>query len=363
MMINHDLKGFIPHFPANRVWRTYTGGRLLDVIAGKANPQDGHFPEDWIGSVTKAINPQDNGPNEGISIVKAGSKSMLFPELLGIDPEYFLGNQHIKSNGNYPGVLVKLLDSSIRLHLQAHPTADFAQRFMNSPSGKAEAYYVLATRQEVKNPYIYLGFQRPPNRQKFRRWIEEQRIGDLLECFDKIPVSPGDVIFIPGGRPHAIGEGVFMVEILEPSDLAVRFEFEREGLVIPESARFMNRGLDFCLDIFDMSALSADEARQRYMPKPKVCETWGSTATREVLIDHQLTPCFRVERTRLSGTIERNPDGFFFGIVTQGEVQILTDKESRVFRQYDKFMIPAGLGSHKWIADNAEILECYPPKL
>jgi len=36
-------------------------------------------------------------------------------------------------------------------------------------------------------------------------------------------------LFIPGGILHAIGEGIFMVEIMEPSDLAVRFEFERAG--------------------------------------------------------------------------------------------------------------------------------------
>jgi mannose-6-phosphate isomerase len=361
-MIKPELNDLIPHFPANRVWRTYKGGRCLDRIAGKAEPADGQFPEDWIGSTIHAVNPDDHGPNAGISTVQLGTESMLFPDLIAKDPEYFLGEDHLKHWGKVPGVLVKLLDSSIRLHLQAHPTADFARRFMNAPSGKAEAYYVLAIREEVKDPYIYLGFQRPPARDEFRRMIEQQQIHELLACFDKIPVAPGDVIFIPGGRPHAIGEGVFMVEILEPSDLAVRFEFERDGMVIPESARFMNRGLEFCLDIFDMSPLSADEARRQFMPSPQVSKKWGSVAIRETLIDKNLTPCFRVERTRINGTFERTPEEFFFAIVTCGELQIQTGRETRNFRQFEKFMIPAGLGDHVWSAKNAEVLECYPPE-
>ncbi len=55
--------------------------------------------------------------------------------------------------------------------------------------------------------------------------------------FDKIAVKPGDVLFIPGGVPHAVGNGIFMVEIMEPSVLVVRFEFESAGCHAPEPAR------------------------------------------------------------------------------------------------------------------------------
>jgi len=43
--------------PPNRVWRTYSGGRILDQIQGKPDPACSHFPEDWIGSATRAVNP------------------------------------------------------------------------------------------------------------------------------------------------------------------------------------------------------------------------------------------------------------------------------------------------------------------
>ena len=74
-----------------------------------------------------------------------------------------------------------------------HPTVEFSRRHFNVSSGKTEAYYILATRPEVADPYIYLGFQRPPSRQELRRQIVEQDIAAMEKCFDKIPVQPGDV--------------------------------------------------------------------------------------------------------------------------------------------------------------------------
>jgi len=40
----------------NRIWRTYPGGKMLDIREGKANPQDSQLPEDWIASTTIAVN-------------------------------------------------------------------------------------------------------------------------------------------------------------------------------------------------------------------------------------------------------------------------------------------------------------------
>ena len=150
--------------------------------------------------------------------------------------------------------MLKFLDSAIRLHIQCHPTIPFAQKHLNSNSGKTEAYVILSIRDEVKEPYIYMGFQNPPAKEDFKRMIEEQDTDAILSCFEKIPIKPGDVFMVPGGMPHAIGEGVFMIEIMEPTDFAVRIEFERGGYVLPEESRFMNRGIDFALSMFNFDS-------------------------------------------------------------------------------------------------------------
>lgn len=43
-------RGKILRLPPNRVWRTYSGGLMLDRMEGRAAAADGTFPEDWIGS-------------------------------------------------------------------------------------------------------------------------------------------------------------------------------------------------------------------------------------------------------------------------------------------------------------------------
>ena len=357
-----DYKNRLIELPQNRVWRSYQGGRILDEIAGKDDPQDSHYPEDWIGSVTIARNPDSDCEDCGISKVRVDGQELLFTDLIAQDPNYFLGHDHVARFGQQPMVLVKLLDSAVRLQLQVHPTAEFARAHLNSNSGKAEAYYILGVRKDVEEAFVYLGFQRPPGRAELKRCIEEQDLASMEGYFDKILVKPGDILFIRGGIPHAIGGGIFMVEIMEPSDLVVRFEFERAGYTLPESARFMNRNLDFCLDIFDFDAKTESLVRSEYMFEPKLETTYGDTAHRYSLIDADTTPCYRVKKSVIKGTVTRREDTFYTGVVTAGNCVLRTEEAEIELGTFDKFFCPAGLGAYTIEAqEEVQILECFPP--
>ena len=258
-------------FTANRVWRTYQGGKLLDTIEKKSNPEDSSFPEDWIGSTVEARNVGREHISEGLAMVPTeDGQPVAFRDLLKQNQGYFLGQEGDKARTLDDIPLVKYLDSATRLHFQAHPTREFAQQRLGLPRGKTEAYVILETREEVSEPYIYAGFQRPPSREQLKEWIETQDISSIEACFDRIAVKPGDVFLIPGGRPHALGEGILMLEIMEPSDLAVRFEFERCGYVIPEQARFMNQGIETALDVFDFSPVPPEQVDAEFRCHPKV---------------------------------------------------------------------------------------------
>lgn len=359
-----NYRNHIITFPQNRVWRTYPGGRVLDILAGKTAPEDTHFPEDWIGSVTRARNPGREAIQEGVSLVDAGGQQLRFDELLARDPEYFLGVEHVRAYGAHPRLLVKLLDSAIRLHFQCHPTAAFAQSRMDEPSGKAEAYHILAIREDVEDPYVYIGFQRSPDRAQLKRWIEEQDIEAIEACFDRISVKPGDTLFIPGGYPHAIGEGILMVEIMEPSDLAVRFEFEKAGYVLPEEARFMGRGLDFCLDVFDFTENSMDRIREKTFFKPGKLRDYQGGGSQFHLLGEETTPCMQVRQSVLEGPVEKQEDQCFIGIVTQGSVRLSSKEDTRVLNAYEKFFFPAMMTDLVMEPSDktATILECYPPR-
>jgi len=349
-------------FKQNRVWRTYTGGKVLDQMNEEAQPKDSHFPEDWIGSTTQAINLGREDIKEGLSKAYINDESIDFDQLINQDPEYFLGEKHVATFENNPMLLVKYLDSSVRLHFQAHPTAEFAQQHLNSKCGKAEAYYVLESREEIKQPYIYLGFQRSPDRQNFKEMIETQNMKEIENCFEKIEIAPGDCFYIPGGMPHAIGEGVLIIEIMEPSDLAVRFEFEKSGYIMPVEARFMKRDLDFCLDVFDYKQYSVQDIINQYRQTANVVCEYNATSYKESLIDSATTLSFRVAKSSILGEAQKFEEDFYIGVITKGECTITCGEEVYHLKQYDRFFCPAGISFVTIVSElGTEILECYPP--
>lgn len=347
--------------PPNRVWRTYPGGATLDRLAGAAAPGDTQLAEDWIGSVTRSTIPGREQFSEGVSQVVVGGATHDLQQLIASDPAGWLGEAHVAKYGAAPMLLVKFLDSALRLHFQCHPSREFARQYLNSPSGKTEAYHILGVRAGVTAPYFYMGFQHPPTPAELRRWIETQDTAAMERCFEKIPVAVGDTFLIPGGFPHALGEGVFMVEIQEPTDFAVRYEFERAGHVLPEAARFMGRGIDFGLSLIDFTRRPRAEIERDYRCWPEPLREFGGGSRQTALIGPAQTPCFRVQASAFTGPVTKAEAGFHIGIVTAGECRITAGAEAHHLRTYEKFLCPAGLALHYAPAPHCRILECLPP--
>lgn len=359
----NDCRGRILRLAPNRVWRTYSGGLFLDRIEGKPSPADGDFPEDWLGSTTRAINPGNPQANEGLARVIVGDNQVILADLVASDPEYFLGKEHLKRFGVNSMVLLKYLDAVDRLPIQVHPTVAFSRRYLNTMNGKTEAYYILATRPEVTDPFIYLGFQRPPTRLELRRMIIEQDIAALESCFDKIPVKPGDVFLVPGGLPHAIGGGVFMVELMEPTDYVARVEFKIGNRVVPESARFMERDVEFALDMFSFEEWPIDAVQRRWRCQPNLLEQTDGIL-RESLVDERSTDRFRMTRTTITGRCHWRCQEFTILIVIEGTCSIETAHERVVLSQYDRFVVPCGLEEFEVVAEQrAVFLESCGPSV
>lgn len=347
----------------NRVFRTYPGGKKLDILQGNKEPKDAHFPEDWIGSTTRAINKgREHFTEEGLSKVTVGEEILTLKKLCEQNPEALLGANHVEKYGAVTQFLLKFLDSAIRLHIQCHPTIPFAQKHLNSNSGKTEAYVILGIRDEVKEPYIYMGFQHPPKPEDFKKMIEEQDSEAILSCFEKVPIKPGDVFMVPGGMPHAIGEGVFMIEIMEPTDFAVRIEFERGGYLLPEESRFMNRGIDFALSMFNYEPTPVDAIKKRFFCEPKVLESQNKS-TEYVLIDQKKTPCFSVNRIDVKDKFIKESESFYIGVVSKGTGSIAIGDQTHLLKEGAKFFVPFQIDQVTFESEQGmEIIATFPPK-
>lgn len=272
-----------------------------------------------MASTTAARNPgMPEVLDEGLSVVRLeNEQTLLWRDLLEKEADFYLGAHAERFRRHGALFLAKLLDSSIRLHFQGHPTAEFSQRHLDSPWGKFETYVILATRENIA-PHLFVGFQHTPGPEEWRRIILEQDKTAMAACFEPIPVAIGEVWKVPGGVPHALGPGLLVLEVMEPSDWVVRCEFELNGIPVPPEARFMGINPNLALQIFDHTNYSVPAARKNFRITPRLGVA-GAGFTSEVLIDENDTSCFRIERWCVTGSAQLpTSDRFSLWIVVGG---------------------------------------------
>lgn len=121
-------------------------------------------------------------------------------------------------------LLVKFIFTEQKLSVQVHPDDDYAARHeMDSGGrGKTEMWYVASARPGSE---VMVGLKPAASKESFRRSVEDGTAENLLT---RIPVTPGDVIFVPAGTVHTIGPGLVLCEIQEYSDLTYRvYDYNR----------------------------------------------------------------------------------------------------------------------------------------
>lgn len=119
-------------------------------------------------------------------------------------------------------LLYKFLFTSEKLSVQVHPEDDFAHRHESGSRGKTEMWRILRADPGAS---IALGFKEPISREEA---VEAARSGAIEEMLKWIPVSAGDMYFVPAGTVHAIGAGLALCEVQQNSDVTYRlFDYGR----------------------------------------------------------------------------------------------------------------------------------------
>jgi mannose-6-phosphate isomerase len=324
---------------ANQPRRFYRGGEAIARFRGLAAPDD-HVPEDWVASTTAILGSEPLG----LSTLPDGR---LLRDAVAAEPESFLGPEHAAAFGPDPAVLVKLLDAGQRLPVHVHPDRVFAREHLGAAYGKSEAWLVL------EGGTIHLGFRSDVAVETLRGWFEAQDADAMLAAANDVQVGPGDCVYVPAGTPHAIGEGVFMVEVQEPSDLGVMLEWQ--GFLGPESATM---GLDAgtALDATRRSAVSADEIaswRHRSADAPEVRP--GARA----VVPPEAAPFFRAEWLRPAPAVELEP-AFAVVVAVAGAGRLVTDAGEVELARGDTVLVPHAAGAGRLLGA-VEAIRCLPP--
>ena len=351
--------------PPNRVARFYRGGAALERFRTGEQGVDGELPEDWVGSATHVWTRHGKPPGtDGLGWAEADGERRRIDELLAADPDAVAGSDLVAVAGLTTGLLVKLLDAGVRLPVHAHPTRAFARTHLDSFFGKAEAWIVLATRDtgDREGPTVRIGFRRDVGRAELVDLIEAEGTDALLRAMHRRPTQAGDVWFIPPGVPHAIGAGVFMVEIEEPSDFSV--VAETGGLPIEPEDAHLGLGWEVAVDAFDRAGHQdawVDGLRHR-PDRPAEGDGWRLGALTGIDAD----PFFRPGRLEVRG--RARPDlgapSFLVGVVTAGRGTVVAGGRELGLAAGDTFAVPAALLPEIEFGapDGLELIACLPPR-
>jgi len=339
-------------FERNRVQRVYKGGKLFHDFLGDAD-EDSFFPEEWIASDVIALNNGSHGSREGISRVRG--TGIYFDELLLSYREKLLGDR--KSFG----VLVKLLDSAVRLPVQVHPDKRFAKKYFGSDYGKTEAWIILATRGDA---CIYYGFKKRIDKKEFISRVEasETDKDSLVDLVEIVPVEKGDVWLIPPRTVHAIGSGCLILEIQESTDFTIQPEAWCADYKLSKYEKYLGLSREEALECFDF-ALTSKEAIKKGKKMPKIYRSDNGICSTS-LIDETDTDCFlvnlhKVENGRLEGL--KAPAVY---IVTEGEGLLCKDGATCRISRGDYFFLPFCIDGRCAITTEGfvQVVECLPPK-
>jgi mannose-6-phosphate isomerase len=148
-------------------------------------------------------------------------RGMQLSALVNRDPHAWTGTRGLEATGGrriFP-LLVKLIDGQADLSIQVHPD-DRAAAAAGLGTGKTEAYHVLAAEP---GSVIYLGLDPDVQREEFAASCLLAD-GSAAGCLRQVPAAPGTTLLIPAGTPHALGAGILLYEIQQPSNVTYRLD-------------------------------------------------------------------------------------------------------------------------------------------
>jgi mannose-6-phosphate isomerase len=249
-----------------RMW----GGRRLESEFHKKLPAQKRIGESWeIVDRPEAQSVVAVGPLCGRTLHEFWTQQR--EEIFGEVPD----------TPRFP-LLIKVLDAQKKLSLQVHPPENVASKLGGEP--KSEFWYEVAANPDAE---VFVGFREPITRDMFE---ERLRDGTVIDYIYKIAVRPGDAVFLPAGRVHAIGAGNLLIEIQQNSDTTYRvFDWNRtDPATGTKRALHVEQAIQ-CIDFADV--------------QPQPIQSEG-----ELLICHSL---FEIRKWNLNKAREAAPLGQF----------------------------------------------------
>ena len=242
------------------------------------------------------------GP-EGVSVIANGplaGKSLRW--LMENHAAQLLGADRADTK-TFP-LLVKILDAQDKLSLQVHPPAANGE----GTEGRAEDRDVVHRRRHAER-----GFVRRTQTRRHPRGLraQDRRTARWPSAFITFLCKPGDTMFLPSGRVHAIGAGNVIFEIQQNSDTTYRvFDWNRLGLDgKPREMHVAQSLASIDFNDFEPSLVKGEYSRNevfstRYLVDDPLFRTnaWQFKSGSRFYVSNKLPQIFGVVRGRMTIT-------------------------------------------------------------
>jgi mannose-6-phosphate isomerase len=322
------------------VYKDYIwGGNKIAARYNRKLPQ-GIYAESWeIADRPEGMSVVINGPLAGKDLF---SLMKLYGEQLTGRAETAAG----RPCEEFP-LLIKIIDARDKLSVQVHPDETGARQTGGDP--KTEMWYVL---DAEKGAAVYVGLKAGVTREIFKRGLETGKAGELLQ---EIPVARGDVVYLPGGRIHAIGPGCMMLEVMQSSNTTFRlFDWNRVGRDGQPRALQISKAIKVIR--WDDQAVTKIAAAER----PLKLEKEGYSH-----VELLSTPFFRLEKLILSRTVPCATSGRTFHalFVEEGVLELKADNDTLRLESGMTVLVPAAVAEYSLAAgkDPATVLRISLP--
>lgn len=286
------------------------GGDRIPRLFGRDLPP-GIYAESWeVADRVEGMGVVTNGPLAGKTLREVIRGAGL--DLLGLRTRGF----------DVLPLLIKLIDARQTLSVQVHPDNERAARHGGEP--KTEMWYILSAEPGA---FVFGGLQPGVTPETFARAVAEQTVERFLQ---RVSVKPGDAVYIPGGRVHAIGAGCLLLECQQNSNTTYRiYDYGRVGA----DGKTRELHVEQAVKVIRWDDTASPLVQPRKVAKLGGNERWEILAS----------PYFKMEQYRLAGPQEfaRDLETFRVLFVEAGEVEIAGPQGLDRASMGTTFLIPA----------------------
>ena len=309
----------------DKIW----GGTKLSTLFGKLAETD-KLGESW------ELSGYEGDESVVTNGLLAGNN---LSELIEIYMGELVGDKLFDEYGLSFPLLFKLIDANENLSIQVHPGDEVAAERHNS-YGKTEMWYVVDADPGAE---LIIGFTKECTRDEYLDSLEADEVETLLQ---KVPVTKGDVFFIPAGLVHAIGKGVVVAEIQQSSDITYRiYDYKR----VDDNGNERELHTEQALDVINFSAAKNPKTpynvQLNEITSLVECEYFTTNIIR-----------FNSAVTRNYGTL----DSFVVYMCLEGNMIIEYNDMKTIVNKGDTVLIPACITELSLIPETeATLLEVY----